>query len=124
MRINLSSREVRNAVELFATASLPQRRTWIEAKQLDPLLAHRRVVETANELADELEDPAYVDRRAIHRARTLLASGLDFLEVLEASPATPTMLRARGATLAFMETLVAALGPLSAADSGLTGVHV
>ncbi len=124
MRINLSSREVRSAVDLFATASLEQRRRWIDAKQLDPLLAHRRVVETAHELADELAAPAYADRRAIQRARALLASGLGFLEVLEAIPATAAMLRARGATLAFMETLVVSLAPLSGADSGMTGVHV
>jgi hypothetical protein len=115
MRINMSSRELRGALSTFIAASNDLHTTW-DAK-LVHATALRAFIDTAKDLADELEHPEYDHARATRLARELFDAGLALVKIVDeelANTADVAPLRAgRCAALAMMQTIAGYLSPLA-----------
>lgn len=117
MRINLSPWELRAALERFEAESRDLRTRWIHGERHEHLRVHDHVVERAIALADELALDG--NRDAMVPAGALLEAGLAFLDLLEREPppAPVSVMRARGAALAFLEMVATPVAAGFAAEA-------
>src|SRR5688572_32226364 len=116
MRINMSSRELRSTLASFIAASKDLHTSW-DAKVVH-MTALCALVDTAKDLACELEHPEYDHARATRLARELFDAGLGLVKIVDeelANTADVAVLRAgRIAALAMMQTIAGYLSPLAA----------
>ncbi len=117
MRINISSRELRDARSHFIAVAAPITSSWEHHDKLVQLVSYRAFSDTIEELAAELEHPEYDHVRAVRLARQMFDAGLAFVEILDEErlsvTSACTLLDARCGALMFMETVAKYLSPFS-----------
>ena len=109
MRIDLSSRELRDALDPFVHATSDLSTGW-DGKTVQ-LAALRRFIDTVDDLADELAHPEYRHGRAVDLARTMFDAGLALIAIFDEAPDETRA--ARGAALTFLETIARYLSPFA-----------